>query len=215
MKATGRVIVCGIREALKYCSTFAFDSKCGMPVFRVRRGDARQDDVRPRCGFRGIDCRRALLDLSLRVPEKSGPNGVVTTKKPSTFRNAGGEACALREVTLSAFDSCGGEGFQLRGASREADDSMPSLEEAASDRPSLLSRRSRHQDRLRLCHPQSPRGPKTSVLLVDSTSLGRVSGARMPENLRYRTSGLAVTRTTLGWGFVHGRCAPFSGGTDE
>src|SRR5207245_7332465 len=88
--------------------------------------------------------------------------------------NEGSEACTLCEVTLSAFDSHGGEGIQLRGASREADDSMSSLEEAASDRPSLLSRRPRHQNRLRLCHPQSPRGPKTSVLLVDLTTLRRV-----------------------------------------
>src|SRR3989454_7106941 len=40
----------------------------------------------------------------------------------------------------------------------------------SSDRPSLLSRRPRHQNRLRLCHPQSPRGPKTSVLLVAVTA---------------------------------------------
>src|SRR2546428_3106802 len=136
----------------------------------VRRGDARQDDVRHRCGFRDIDCRRALLDLFLRVYGEVGPERGRDDEEAVRVPNEGSEACALCEITLSAFDSRGGEGFQVRGASCEADDSMSSLEEAASDRPSLLSRRPRHQNRLRLCHPQSPRGPKTSVLLVAVTA---------------------------------------------
>src|SRR5439155_242886 len=70
-----------------------------------------------------------------------------------------GEARALCEVTLNAFDSRGGESVQLRGVSREPDHSMSSLEEAACDRPSLLSRRPRHQNRLRLGHVRLPRGP--------------------------------------------------------
>ena len=147
----------------------------GVPVCR---GDARQYDVRHRCGFRGIDCRRALLDLFLRVYGEVGPERGRDDEEPVHVPNEGGEACAVREVTLSAFESRGGEGLQLRGASCEADDSMSSLEEAASDRPSLLSCRSRHQKRLRLCHPQSPRGPKTSVLLVDLTTLERVSAPK-------------------------------------
>src|SRR2546430_8988402 len=43
--------------------------------------------------------------------------------------------------------------------SREANYSMSSLEEAACDRPALLSRRPRHQNRLRLCHAIVSRSP--------------------------------------------------------
>jgi len=172
------VIVCGIREALKYSSTLAFDSKYGMPVFRSAEATLASTTCATDAAIRGIDCRRALLDLSLRVHGEVGPERGRDDEEAVHVPNERGEACALREVTLSAFDSRGGEGFQLRGASREADDSMSSLDEAASDRPSLLSCRSRHQNRLRLCHPQSLCGPKTSVLLVDSTTLERVSAPK-------------------------------------
>src|SRR2546426_6367083 len=90
---------------------------------------------------------------------------------------------------------------------------MSSLGEPASARPSLLSRRPRHQNRLRLCHPQSPRGPKTSVLLVavtasDESRRPSWSAAKIEADalvleswpprwtkLRYRRSGLTLSRT--------------------
>src|SRR3989475_7949446 len=105
-----------------------------------------------RCGLRGIDCRCALLDLPLRVHGEVGPERRRDDEEAIHIPNERGEARALREVTLNAFDSRGGQALQLRGASREANYSMSSLEEAACHRPALLSRRPRHQNRLRLCH---------------------------------------------------------------
>src|SRR2546430_9250498 len=96
--------------------------------------------------------------------------------------NERGEARALREVTLNAFDSRGGQALQLRGASREANYSMSSLEEAACDRPALLSRRPRHQNRLRLCHAIVSRSPdvRSTCRLDHAWTTLRVQA---PENL--------------------------------
>src|SRR2546427_3286306 len=151
-----------------------------------------------RCGFRGIDCRCALLDLPLRVHGEVGPERRRDDEEAIHVPNDWGEARALREVSLNALDSRGGESVQLRGASREADDSMSSLEEAPCDRPALLSRRSRHQNRLRLRHAIVSRSS-------DVRSTCRLDHARttlcvqVPKNLD--TACLAARRTTLGWGF--------------
>ena len=128
----------------------------GIPV---GRGHARQDQVPDRCSLRGIDRRRALLDLFLGMHGEVGPERSRDDEESVHVPKERGEARALCEVTLNAFDSRGGESVQLRGVSREPDHSMSSLEEAACDRPSLLSRRPRHQNRLRLGHVRLPRGP--------------------------------------------------------
>src|SRR3989441_10853087 len=135
-----------------------------------------------RCGFRGIDRRRALQDLFLRVDGEVGLERSRDDEETVHIPNERGEARALREVTLNAFDSRGGQALQLRGASREANYSMSSLEEAACDRPALLSRRPRHQNRLRLCHAivsPSPDIPSTCRLDHAWTTLC----VQRPENL--------------------------------
>src|SRR5205809_378667 len=63
------------------------------------------------------------------------------------------------EVTLNAFASLGGQAIPLRGASRDANYAMSTLEEATCDRTALLSRRPRPQNRLRLCHAIVSRSP--------------------------------------------------------
>src|SRR2546427_888791 len=112
-----------------------------------------------RCGFRGIDRRRALPDLFVRVDGEVGLERSRDDEETVHIPNERGEARALREVTLNAFDSRGGQALQLRGASREANYSMSSLEEAACDRPALLSRPPRHPNPLRLCHAIVSRSP--------------------------------------------------------
>jgi len=89
MKATGRTIVFGTREARMYCSTFAFDSKCGMPVFRSAEATLDRTTCLIDAAFAAsiavVPCRTSFSGWT----EKSGSNGVVTTKKPSTFRTSG------------------------------------------------------------------------------------------------------------------------------
>ncbi len=167
----------------------------GIPV---GRGDARQDDVPHRCGFRGIDRRRALQDLFLRVDGEVGLEWSRDDEEAVHIPKERGEACALGEVALRAFDTGGSEGLQIRAVSSEADDSMSSLKEAPCDRAALLSRRPRHQNRLRLCHAIVSRSS-------DVRSTCRLDHARttlcvqVPKNLD--TACLAARRPTLGWGF--------------
>jgi len=83
------VIVCGIREALKYSSTLAFDSKYGMPVFRSAEATLASTTCATDAAFAAsiavVPCWTSFSGCT----EKSGPNGVVTTKNPSTFRTRG------------------------------------------------------------------------------------------------------------------------------
>src|SRR2546422_2672030 len=89
MKATGRVIVCGTREAHKYCSTFALDSKCGMPVFRSAEATLDRTTCPTDAAFAASIAVVPCWTSHSGCTEKSGPNGVVTMKKPSTFRTNG------------------------------------------------------------------------------------------------------------------------------
>src|SRR5439155_303932 len=104
MKATGRTIVFGTREPLRYCSTFAFDSKWGMPVFRSAEATLDRTTCLIDAAFAAstavVPCRTSFSGWT----EKSGSNGVVTTKKPSTFRTSG--AC------LTAGRTAIGWGFE-------------------------------------------------------------------------------------------------------
>src|SRR5213594_2336484 len=194
MKATGRTIVFGTREALTYCSTFAFDSKCGMPVFRSAEATLDRTTCLTDAAFAAsiavVPCRTSFSGWT----EKSGSNGVVTTKKPSTFRRSGASV-------------------QLRGASREADHSMSSLEETPCDRAALLSRRPRHQNRLRLRHAIVSRSSnvRSTCRLDPARTTPRV---QVPEEIQDRDVPRALPdNARVGIRPTGGR-APFSGGAD-
>src|SRR3989454_10342009 len=136
-----------------------------------------------RCGFRGIDRRRALQDLFLWVDGEVGLERSRADEEAVHLPKERGEACALGEVALRALDTRGGESFQLRGASREADPSMSSLEETRCDRAALLSRRPRHQNRLRLRHAIVSRSSdvRSTCRLDPARTTPRV---QVPENVQ-------------------------------
>src|SRR5436309_123912 len=103
MNATGRVMVYRNPEVFRCRSTAAFDSKCGIPV----SSSADATDARTTWGT-WLLAAASIAVVPWRTSfavstEKSGLNGVVTMKKPSTPRSAGARlALSVRSPTTPA-----------------------------------------------------------------------------------------------------------------
>ena len=89
MKATGRVMVCGTRDAFRCRSTFAFDSKCGMPVSSSAEATLAKTTCETLAAFAASIAFFPCCTSFSGWTEKSGSKGVVTMKNPSAFRRSG------------------------------------------------------------------------------------------------------------------------------
>src|SRR2546426_4107034 len=119
--------------------------------------------------LRRVDRVRPLLHLSLRVDGEVGFEGRCDDEEPVRVPKERSETRSVCQVSLNSFDAGRREVLEFRCAPREADHSMSSLHKLPRDRPALLPGRSRDQDRFGLSHFISPRGPRTSAVLVGWT----------------------------------------------
>src|SRR2546425_1125019 len=180
MKATGRTIVFGTREALTYCSTFAFDSKCGMPVFRSAEATLDRTTCLTDAAFAAsiavVPCRTSFSGWT----EKSGSNGVVTTKKPSTFRRSGARLARWVRSPCAPSIPAAARAFNFEALRVRPITRCPRLRRLRATVPP--------------CCPVAPatrivfvsamrssRGPQTSVLLVLLDEADRLEIGEFPE----------------------------------
>src|SRR5205823_2554638 len=152
-------------------------------------------------GLRRVDRVLPLLHLFLRVHGEVGFEGGRDDEEPVRVPKERSETRFVRQISLNSFDPRSREVLEFRPAPRQAEHSMPSLHELSRDCAALLPGRSRDQDGLGLSHSSSPRGRRTSAVLVGWTLVRKTHGERVRRATLPRSQQRVVFPETLGWGF--------------